>query len=54
MRNTLISLLAFVVGIIILIPALITMLVAVLLIVIADEPLTKEIKHIIYNKWKTK
>ena len=53
MRNTLISLLAFVVGIIILIPVLITMLVAVLLIVITDKLFTreiKEIKHIINGR----
>ena len=55
MRNILISLLAFGVGIIILIPALITMLVAVLLIVITDKLFTREIKEIKhYNKWKTK
>ncbi len=43
-----------IVGITILIPALIIMLVAVLLIVIADERFTREIKHITYNKWKIK
>ncbi len=43
-----------IVGITILIPALIIMLVAVLLIVIADELLTREIRYIIYNKWKIK
>ncbi len=50
MRDTLISLPMLIVGITILIPALVIALVAVTLIVIADEPLTKEIKHIIYNK----
>ena len=39
-------------GITILIAALIIMLVTVLLIVIADELLTREIRYIIYNKWK--
>ena len=43
-----------IVGITILIPALINMLVAVLLIVIADELFTREIRYIIYNKWKIK
>ncbi len=41
-----------IIGITILIPALIIVLVAVLLIVIADELLTREIRYIIYNKWK--
>ena len=54
MRDILLSLLMLIVGITILIPALIIMLVAVLLIVIADELLTREIKYIIYNKWKIK
>ncbi len=48
------SKLMLIVGIAILIPALVIMLVAVLLIVIADELLTREIIYIIYNKWKTK
>ena len=43
-----------IVGITILIPALIIMLVAVLLIVIADELFTRKIRYIIYNKWKIK
>ena len=42
----------FIVGITILIPALIITLLAVSLIVVADEYFTREIKHII--KWKTK
>ena len=46
------SLFLLVVGITILIPALIIMLLAVSLIVIADELFTKEIKHII--KWNMK
>ncbi len=50
--NILISLLMFIVGITILIPALIIILLAVSLIVIADEHFTREIKHII--KWETK
>ncbi len=50
--NILISLLMFIVGITILIPALIITLLAVSLIVIADEHFTREIKHII--KWKIK
>ena len=54
MRDILISLLMLIVGITILIPALIIMLVAVLLIVIADELFTREIRYIIYNKWKIK
>ncbi len=40
-------------GIAILIPALIIMLVAVLLIVIADELFTRKIRYIIYNKWNS-
>ena len=50
--NIFISLLLLIVGITILIPALIITLLAVSLIVIADEYLTREIKHII--KWETK
>ncbi len=54
MRDILISLVMLIVGITILIPALINMLVAVLLIVIVDELFTREIRYIIYNKWKIK
>ncbi len=54
MRDILLSLLMLIVGIAILIPVLVIMLVAVLLIVIADELLTRKIRYIIYNKWKTK
>ena len=43
-----------IVGVTILIPALIITLVAVSLIVIADELFTREIRYIIYNKWKIK
>ena len=54
MRDILISLVMLIVGITILIHALINMLVAVLLIVIVDELFTREIRYIIYNKWKIK
>ena len=54
MRDIFLSLLMLIVGIAILIPALGIMLVAVLLIVIADELFTREIRYIIYNKWKIK
>ena len=51
MRKILFSLFLLVVGITLLIPALIIMLLAVSLIVIADELFTREIEHII--KWRT-
>ncbi len=54
MREMFLSLLMLIAGITILIPALVIMLVAVLLIVIADELFTREMRYIIYNKWKTK
>ena len=50
MKDILLSLLMLIVGITILIPTLIIMLVAVLLIVIADELFTREIKHIINGR----
>ena len=46
------SLFLLIVGITIFIPALIIMLLAVTLVVIADEYFTKEIEHII--KWRAK
>ncbi len=52
MTKLLFSLFLLVIGIIILIPALIITLLAVSLIVIADELFTREIKHII--KWNLK
>ncbi len=50
MKDILLSLLMLIVGITVLIPTLIIMLVAVLLIVIADELFTREIKHIINGR----